>query len=117
MQTIQFLPDRLNAEAVVFRGFTTPELGLAALSGALLGLILTLPFIFINWLILPSGMLVGPLLAVLLGGRIITRLKRGRPENYIWQRLALHKARSGLGDSRTIIVSRSWSLKRSRRTL
>ncbi|CDG17156.1 protein of unknown function [Xenorhabdus doucetiae] len=28
MQTIPFLPDRLNAEPVVFRGFTTPEMGL-----------------------------------------------------------------------------------------
>jgi len=31
MQTIRFLPDRLNAEPVVLRGFTTPELGSAAL--------------------------------------------------------------------------------------
>lgn len=27
MQTIRFLPDRLNVEPAVFRGFTTPELG------------------------------------------------------------------------------------------
>ncbi|MBJ3110126.1 TIGR03745 family integrating conjugative element membrane protein, partial [Salmonella enterica subsp. enterica serovar London] len=27
MQTIRFLPDRLNSEPVVFRGFTTPEMG------------------------------------------------------------------------------------------
>ncbi|SQA98012.1 conjugative transfer region protein [Cedecea neteri] len=33
MQTIRFLPDRLNAEPVVFRGFTAPEMGLAALAG------------------------------------------------------------------------------------
>ncbi|EKS1616209.1 DUF3487 family protein, partial [Escherichia coli] len=26
METIRFLPDRLNAEPTVFRGFTTPEL-------------------------------------------------------------------------------------------
>ncbi|WP_157940610.1 DUF3487 family protein, partial [Escherichia coli] len=26
MQTIHFLPDRLNVEPAVFRGFTTPEL-------------------------------------------------------------------------------------------
>ncbi|EPU9189881.1 DUF3487 family protein, partial [Escherichia coli] len=25
MQTIHFLPDRLNVEPAVFRGFTTPE--------------------------------------------------------------------------------------------
>ncbi|EEA8742098.1 DUF3487 family protein, partial [Salmonella enterica subsp. enterica] len=34
MQTIRFLPDRLNSEPVVFRGFTTHEMGLAALAGA-----------------------------------------------------------------------------------
>lgn len=115
MQTIHFLPDRLNAEAVVFRGFTTPELGLAALSGALLGLLLTLPFVFISWLIIPSGMLLGPLFAVLLGGRIMTRLKRGKPENYIWQRLALRMSRMGMGTAGTILVNSDWSLKRSGR--
>ncbi len=31
MATIEFMPDRLNAEPVVFRGFTTPELGLTVL--------------------------------------------------------------------------------------
>ncbi|MGR7122072.1 TIGR03750 family conjugal transfer protein [Klebsiella aerogenes] len=112
MQTIHFLPDRLNAEAVVFRGFTTPELGLAALSGALLGLVLTLPFVFISWLIIPSGMLLGPLFAVLLGGRIMTRLKRGKPENYIWQRLALRMSQMGMGTAGTILVNSDWSLKR-----
>ncbi|VFS28039.1 conjugative transfer region protein [Serratia liquefaciens] len=47
MQTIRFLPDRLNAEAVVFRGFTTPEMGLAALTGVGLGLLVSLPFILL----------------------------------------------------------------------
>ncbi|MBB7334125.1 DUF3487 family protein, partial [Escherichia coli] len=45
MQTIHFLPDRLNVEPAVFRGFTTPELGLAALSGAGLGLLWPLPLL------------------------------------------------------------------------
>ncbi|WP_262946839.1 TIGR03750 family conjugal transfer protein, partial [Xenorhabdus indica] len=45
MQTIAFLPDRLNAEPVVFRGFTTPEMGLAALAGIALGLAVSLPLL------------------------------------------------------------------------
>ncbi|EIC1354673.1 DUF3487 family protein, partial [Escherichia coli] len=45
MQTIRFLPDRLNVEPAVFRGFTTPELGLAALTGAVAGVIWPLPLI------------------------------------------------------------------------
>ena len=47
MATIRFLPDRLNAEPVVFRGFNTPELGLAALIGAVSGFVLSLPFALI----------------------------------------------------------------------
>lgn len=54
METIRFLPDRLNAEPTVFRGFTTPELGLAALSGVFLGLLWTLPLIpLFGWVIIP----------------------------------------------------------------
>lgn len=55
MQTIRFLPDRLNSEPVVFRGFTTHEMGLAALAGAGAGLLLSLPFIR-----LPAGLLFPP---------------------------------------------------------
>ncbi|EBA3875423.1 DUF3487 family protein, partial [Salmonella enterica] len=56
MQTIRFLPDRLNSEPVVFRGFTTHEMGLAALAGAGAGLLLSLPFIpLAGWVVVPTG--------------------------------------------------------------
>ena len=59
MQTIRFLPDRLNSEPVVFRGFTTHEMGLAALAGAGVGLLLSLPFIpLAGWVVVPTGLLV-----------------------------------------------------------
>jgi conjugative transfer region protein (TIGR03750 family) len=116
MQTIAFMPDRLNAEPVVFRGFTTPELGLAALIGAVLGLIPGILFSFIlGWVTIPTGALLMPLVVVFFGGNLMSRLKRGKPENYIWQRLAFRRALTGLGDPRTILVSRDWSLKRSGR--
>ncbi len=77
MQTIRFIPDRLNSEPVVFRGFTTPELGLAALAGLGAGLLLSLPFIpLAGWVIVPTGMLVMPLLLIWSGGRWLSRLKR-----------------------------------------
>lgn len=70
MQTIRFLPDRLNSEPVVFRGFTTPEMGLAALAGLGVGLLLSLPFIpLAGWVIIPTGMLLAPLLVIGFGGR------------------------------------------------
>jgi conjugative transfer region protein (TIGR03750 family) len=116
MQTIAFMPDRLNAEPVVFRGFTTPELGLAALAGAALGLVPGIACSFLwGWVTIPTGVLLMPLVVVFFGGRIMTRLKRGKPENYIWQRLALRRTLAGLGDLLTITTSGHWSLKRSGR--
>ncbi|SFN78784.1 TIGR03750 family conjugal transfer protein [Xenorhabdus japonica] len=115
MQTIAFLPDRLNAEPVVFRGFTTPEMGLAALAGITLGLAVSIPLIpLTGWVMLPTGMLVMPLLLVSFGGRWLAHLKRGKPENYIWLKLAEKKRRLGIGDPAWILTAQGWSLRRSR---
>ncbi|MEQ2024887.1 TIGR03750 family conjugal transfer protein [Xenorhabdus szentirmaii] len=116
MQTILFLPDRLNTEPVVFRGFTTPEMGLAALVGLGFGLMVSLPFIpLVGWVMLPTGMLVMPLLLVSFGGRWLAQLKRGKPEHYLWLTLEEKKRRLGIGDPALIIVAQGWSLRRSRR--
>ncbi|MEN1536346.1 TIGR03745 family integrating conjugative element membrane protein, partial [Pseudomonas aeruginosa] len=81
METIRFLPDRLNAEPTVFRGFTTPELGLAALTGFFTGLLWSLPFVPVfGWVIIPTGALLTPLVLVWTGGAWISRLKRGKPD-------------------------------------
>ncbi|MCG3471814.1 TIGR03750 family conjugal transfer protein [Xenorhabdus bovienii] len=115
MQMIRFLPDRLNAEPVVFRGFTTPEMGLAALTGLALGLLVSIPLIpLAGWVILPTGMLVTPLLLISFGGRWLVQLKRGKPENYLWLRLEEKKRRLGIGDPALIIDAQGWSLRRSR---
>lgn len=116
MQTIRFLPDRLNTEPVVFRGFTTPEMGLAALAGLGVGLLLSLPFIpLAGWVIIPTGMLLTPLVIIGFGGRWLSRIKRGKPENYIWQRLEEFKRRHNLGNQIFIVDARGWSLKRAGR--
>ncbi|MEX0447887.1 TIGR03750 family conjugal transfer protein [Xenorhabdus sp. SGI246] len=116
MQTIAFLPDRLNAEPVVFRGFTTPEMGLAALAGIVLGLAVSLPLIpLAGWVMIPTGMLVMPLLLISFGGRWLAQVKRGKPENYIWLKLEEKKRRLGIGDPALIMAARGWSLRRSRR--
>lgn len=116
MQTIRFLPDRLNCEPVVFRGFTTPEMGLTALAGLGVGLLLSLPVTpLAGWVIIPTGMLFTPLLFIIFGGRWLSRIKRGKPENYIWQRLEEVKCRHNLGNRTLITDARGWSVKRTRR--
>lgn len=68
MPTIEFMPDRLNAEPVVFRGFTTPELGITALLSVLGGLIIAIPIMpFLGWIALPTVSLLMPLITIILG--------------------------------------------------
>lgn len=123
MQTIEFMPDRLNAEPTVFRGFTTPEMFTAAGAGVVAGLVLSLPFTALaGWVVIPTGALVMPLLVVFFSGKYLVRIKRGKPENFIYRALSLRLARSGLAtlpgfrrmtEKGLITVSRGWFLRRS----
>ena len=91
-------------------------MGLAALAGLGVGLLLSLPFIpLVGWVIIPTGMLLAPLLVIGFGGRWLSRIKRGKPENYIWQRLEAFKRRHSLGNPTLIVDARGWSLKRTGR--
>ena len=80
------------------------------------GLLLSLPFIpLAGWVVVPTGLLVMPLLLVWFGGRWMARLKRGKPENWLWQRLETKKRRLGMGNPKLIVDARGWSVKRNRR--
>ncbi|HFD2936446.1 TPA: TIGR03750 family conjugal transfer protein [Klebsiella quasipneumoniae subsp. similipneumoniae] len=115
MATIRFLPDRLNAEPVVFRGFNTPELGMAALIGVGIGFVLSIPFaLLFGWLLIPTVTLLFPLVLIAFGGKWLASKKRGKPENYLWQQIGLKLRRAGFGDPSLIINSQGWSLRRSK---
>lgn len=66
---IHFVPDRLNAEPVAYRGFTTPELaaatGLSLLAGLVIGIV---PGLVWTWVIIPTCALFMPFVTILLGG-------------------------------------------------
>lgn len=114
MQTLTFLPERLNQEPVVFRGFTTPELGLGALLGAVLGLIVSLPLsLLFGWVMIPTAVLLMPLLVIAFGGMVLSRIKRGKPAHYLAQRMALKRQLMGIGKCQFILISRVWSLRRT----
>jgi len=115
MAVIDFLPDRLNNPPVVWKGFTSSEFLLAAIIGMLAGIPLAvllslLPFI--GWLAFPTCMLLTPLVMVFLGGGWIADYKRGKPENYIWQRIEALRCRAHLSRS-LILDSRTWEMKRT----
>ncbi|HDU8496074.1 TIGR03750 family conjugal transfer protein [Morganella morganii] len=115
MATIEFMPDRLNAEPVVFRGFTTPELGLTVLFSLAAGLMAALPVVpFLGWIAFPTVALLMPLVTVICGGRLMARFKRGKPENYLYRRLEQQLCQMGYGNSGLILTSRILALRRQR---
>lgn len=113
-QTIGFLPDRLNREAVVFRSMTTSELFIALMAGLGLGLVAGLfPALTLgSWAMIPTGALVGATLLVLTGGRYLARLKRGRPEVWLYRAIGAWFARQGFGDARLVQCSTVWVIRR-----
>ncbi|EGB0931739.1 TIGR03750 family conjugal transfer protein [Escherichia coli] len=115
MATIEFMPDRLNAEPVVFRGFTTPELGFTALCSVLGGLVVAIPVVpVLGWIAFPTVALLMPLVTIIFGGRLMARFKRGKPENYLYRRLDLQISQFGLGTKGLVQNSRVLVLRRHR---
>lgn len=115
MAVIDFLPDRLNYPPVVYRGFTAGEFLLAAGAGSLAGIPLAVPLCLVShvgWLAFPVCTLLMPIVAVFIGGGWVAAYKRGKPENYIWQRLEQIRCRLGLSRS-MILASRAWELQRT----
>lgn len=113
MATIQFMPDRLNAEPVVFRG-SPPRIRFDRVVQHA-GRHRYLPAVPVFFrVMIPTIALILPLLVIVFGGKVLARIKRGKPENYLYRRLEAALVQWGLGNPRLILVSRRWSLRRSR---
>ncbi|EAS5420478.1 TIGR03750 family conjugal transfer protein [Salmonella enterica] len=117
MSTITFLPERLNREPAVFRGLTVSELLIALLAGLAAGAVAgtILAILWRNWSLIPGSALPGATLAILCGGRWLARLKRGRPESWLYRALDLKLARVGIGAQRFVLHDGVWAIRRSRR--
>src|SRR5262245_48975441 len=87
--TVAFLPSRLNRQPVIVRGLTADELwitvSVAAACGAALGIALAGLTGMIA--VAPTVMLIGIAIGVFLGGDLLARHKRGRPETWLYRRL------------------------------
>ena len=117
MSTISFLPERLNREPAVFRGLTVSELLIVLLAGLAAGAVAgTIPAIlWRNWSLIPGSALPGGALALLCGGRWLARLKRGRPESWLYPALELKLAHFGIGAQRFVLHDGARAIRRTRR--
>ncbi|MDR0717912.1 MAG: TIGR03750 family conjugal transfer protein [Azoarcus sp.] len=121
--TVAFLPHRLNRHPVVVRGLTADELwicaGLSSLAGAATGL----PFALLSSMIalVPTFIVAGIALGVFAGGGLLRRLKRGRPQTWLyrqmqWRIAVRHPMFAPLIGPDIVTHSGRWTTRRTKRS-
>ncbi|GEN23119.1 membrane protein [Halomonas cupida] len=115
--TIEFIPSRLNATPVVFRGMTGKELVVCTLAG----LVAFIPVGLIGWAVVgmgamvPTCMFVGAGLSLWFGGTFMRRLRRGRPSSWVYRKIQWQLQKAGLpvpGGNELIQASIRWRIRR-----
>ncbi|KAF0804390.1 TIGR03750 family conjugal transfer protein [Alloalcanivorax xenomutans] len=103
--TITFLPSRLNQAPVVFRGMTGREVALAAGAGVAVGLIPGIVAAFaLGIAMVPTCGALGAGAVVWFGGGVLRRLRRGRPETWLYRRIAWSLALRGFASRHRFIT-------------
>ena len=116
--TVLFLPGRLDRDPTVFRGMTSDELFLVGGAGAAMGLPIGLFLMALTGettALLASILLIGPGIAIVFGGGMIRRFKRGKPNTWIYRVLQYQLAKKGfpMGQGAELILrSGPWSIRR-----
>lgn len=110
------LANRLNTEPAIFKGCSSSELGVIVGVAALIWLPVSL---LLAWLMgavtMGFGIAgVGVVATVVVMATLFQRLKRGRPDGYYQQRIAIHLDHHGLRRSPFIRRSGAWDIGRSR---
>ena len=87
--TVAFLPHRLNHHPVVVRGLTANELWVCAGLSSGLGLAAGIPLAIAlsTVAIIPTAMVLAVAGGVFIGGGAVRRIKRGRPEVWLYRHL------------------------------
>ncbi|MBK3845834.1 TIGR03750 family conjugal transfer protein [Stutzerimonas xanthomarina] len=120
--TVAFLPHRLNRHPVVVRGLTANELWVCAGSSGAIGLASGIPlaFMFATIAIVPTAILLAVAAGIFIGGGTLRRLKRGRPETWLYRQLQWWIAvnlpqLAPFTDGHTLVIrSGYWSTRRSK---
>ncbi|MBO9333128.1 TIGR03750 family conjugal transfer protein [Achromobacter pulmonis] len=120
--TVAFLPHRLNRHPVVVRGLTADELWVCAGLSAAAGLLAGTPLAFAvgSFAVAPTAIVLAIAVGVFAGGGALRRLKRGRPDTWLYRQLqwwmAVHQPALAHFVGGQALVTRSgfWTTRRSR---
>jgi conjugative transfer region protein (TIGR03750 family) len=121
--TVTFLPHHLNRQPVVVRGLTADELWICAALSAAAGVALGIP---LAWLassvaIVPTVTVIAVAAGVFVGGSVLRRQKRRRPETWLYRqlqwRIAIHHpSLATYLDGRSLFTrSGDWTTRRGAR--
>lgn len=120
-RTVAFLPHRLNRQPVVVRGLTADELWICASVSGALGLLTSMPLAYAlsTVAIVPTIAVTAIATGIFVGGGALRRLKRGRPETWLYRQLQwrlvsrLPALSRPLGGHRLVTRSGYWTVRRS----
>ncbi len=120
--TVAFLPHRLNRHPVVVRGLTANELWVCSGLSGVIGLVSGIPlaFMFATIAIVPTTILLAVTAGIFIGGSALRRLKRGRPETWLYRQLQWWIAvnlpqLAPFTDGHTLVIrSGYWTTRRSK---
>ncbi|MFZ4823953.1 TIGR03750 family conjugal transfer protein [Pseudomonas putida] len=119
--TVAFLPHRLNRHPVVVRGLTANELWVCAGASGVIGFAVGTPLaVMLSTLaIVPTTILLAVAAGIFIGGGTLRRLKRGRPDVWLYRQqqwwIAVHLPQfaSLVGGHRLVTRSGYWTTRRS----
>ncbi|GKT24375.1 MULTISPECIES: TIGR03750 family conjugal transfer protein [Pseudomonadota] len=120
---VAFLPHRLNRQPVVVRGLTADELWICAGLSAAAGLIAGLPLAWLTRSVamVPTMIVAGIAAGVFIGGGLLRRQKRGRPDTWLyrqmqWQLALRHPHWAARFGGRDLVTRTGcWSTRRTSR--
>lgn len=120
--TLRFLPTRLNRQPVIVLGLTADEMWITVAASAVLGIAIGIAAaVFFESIALgPTMMMLCIALGLFIGGKLLRRHKRGKPETWLYRHLQWSIAKrfplltAWTGGSDIVVRSGLWSTRRSR---
>lgn len=120
---VTFLPHRLNRHPVVVRGLTADELWVCSGLSAVVGLVAGVPLAFVvhSIAMVPTMIVAAVAAGIFIGGGILRKNKRGRPEPWLYRQLQWRVAlrcpplAALAGDRHLITRTGWWTTRRSPR--
>lgn len=115
--TLVFLPGRLNSQPVIMGGLTADEMWTTLVLSIAAGLVVGIPAALLTqiWALIIAGAMLGAVLGLGIASRVLRRMKRGRPDTWVYRQMQLALVRHipVWSNARLITRTGAWTCHRS----